>query len=101
MGRESSMRETTPVARLISAPSIRWDQVHDFLDGEGGLVWYDRVRARGISDAELLVEFAGRRCYKSWAPGLNSNVTKVREDSGAYLENILSSKHGAVLEHAQ
>src|SRR5690606_37298422 len=27
--------------------------------------------------------------------------TKVREDSGEYLTNILRSKHGAVLEHAQ
>src|SRR3954470_18901298 len=42
----------------------------------------------------------GRMCYRSWAPGLNPNVTRVRADSTAYLENILRSAHGSVLEHA-
>jgi thymidylate synthase (FAD) len=102
------MRETTPHARLIAEPKVRWGEVFDYLAEVDGLDWYDRVHAHGpgtgaypASDAELLVEFAGRRCYRSWAPGLNANVTKVREDSGAYLGNILASKHGAVLEHAQ
>lgn len=101
------MRFTTPTARLISEPSIRWDAVRDYLTSVDGLQWLDRVaptpRHGGpiASDAELLCEYAGRRCYKSWAPGLNANVTKVREDSGEYLGNILKSKHGAVLEHAQ
>jgi thymidylate synthase (FAD) len=52
-------------------------------------------------DAERLVEFAGRVCYKSWEPGLNPNVTKVRGDSEEYLRNIITSRHGSVLEHAQ
>ena len=43
----------------------------------------------------------GRRrlCYRSWEPGLNPNVTRVRTDQTAYLENILQSLHGSVLEH--
>ena len=52
------------------------------------------------NSAELLVEFCGRACYRSWEPGLNVNVTRVRTDRRAYLENILSSAHGSVLEHA-
>lgn len=52
------------------------------------------------SDSELLIEFAGRMCYKSWKPGLNKNVNKIRTDSKEYLENILKSGHGSVLEHA-
>lgn len=49
--------------------------------------------------SEKLVELAGRRCYKSFEPGLNSNVTKIREDPKSYMENILKSQHGSVLEH--
>lgn len=108
MGVDASMRETTPTVRLIASPKIHWNPVMDYLHEIGGSAWLDRVHpllrgpnTDGVSDAELLVEYAGRRCYRSWAPGLNANVTKVREDSGVYLENILSSKHGAVLEHAQ
>lgn len=101
------MRETTPQVRLIAEPKIRWDAVQSFLESIGGDDWYYRVKGDDFrdgpdaSDAELLVEFAGRRCYRSWAPGLNANVTQVRSDSAKYAENILSSKHGAVLEHAQ
>lgn len=113
------MRETQPKVRLLAAPQIRWDAVEAYLREIDGTAWLERVTPwehpgkgtvddygphRGapiISDAELLVEFAGRMCYRSWAPGLNANVSKVREDSGEYLANILRSKHGAVLEHAQ
>lgn len=39
-------------------------------------------------------------CYRAWEPGLNPNVSKVRNDHAAYLNNILKSAHGSVLEHA-
>ena len=54
-----------------------------------------RRRIRG-----LLVEFGGRACYRSWEPGLNPNVTRVRTNRRAYFANILASAHGSVLEHA-
>lgn len=98
------MRETRPTVRLIAEPSIRWQEVKDYVTEVGGTPWLDRIGTEcdpRPSDAEVLVEYAGRRCYRSWAPQLNANVNKVREDSGEYLANILSSKHGAVLEHAQ
>jgi thymidylate synthase (FAD) len=38
-------------------------------------------------------------CYRSWEPGLNPNVTRVRSEQDVYLRNILSSAHGSVLEH--
>ena len=38
-------------------------------------------------------------CYRSWEPGLNPNVTRVRADQDKYLQNILASAHGSVLEH--
>ncbi|RAD04008.1 thymidylate synthase (FAD), partial [Burkholderia multivorans] len=46
------------------------------------------------------LEFSGRMCYRSWEPGLNPNVSRVRTDSASYLGNVISSQHGSVLEHA-
>lgn len=51
------------------------------------------------TDGEQIVELAGRRCYMSFEVGLNPNVTKIRTDLAEYLENILKSGHGSVLEH--
>lgn len=88
--------------RLISYPQLDWDQIRAFLSEDVGgdaEAWADRVQGN-LSDGEALVEFAGRECYRSWTPGLNPNVTRVREDSAQYLQNIVVSGHGSVLEHA-
>lgn len=98
------MRETTPKVHLIAAPAIYLDNLLDYVRGVGGGDWAtrmgDAVHRTKMTDGELLVEAAGRICYRSWAPGLNANVTKVRDDSSTYLLNILQTKHGSVLEHA-
>jgi len=52
------------------------------------------------SDAERLCEVFGRLCYRSFEPGLNPNVTKVREGNASYLSHIIEVGHGSVLEHA-
>lgn len=52
------------------------------------------------ADGELLVEVAGRLCYKSFSTELNANLTKVREGNREYIGNILKQHHGSVLEHA-
>jgi thymidylate synthase (FAD) len=96
------MHETRPAVFLIARPSIDLAGMRGYLDSVGGSSWLDRrtedVDGSG-NEGELLVEFAGRVCYRSWEPGLNPNVTKVRTDQRAYLGNILSSLHGSVLEH--
>lgn len=95
------MRAVEPKVRLIARPSIIWDEVRAYLEEVGGLEWLDRIlKGEQPNDGESLVEFCGRLCYRSWAPGLNANVTKVREDSEVYLANILASLHGSVIEHA-
>jgi thymidylate synthase ThyX len=67
----------------------------------GGTGWLERLdRGELASDAQNLAEFAGKMCYRAWEPGLNPNVSKVRNDHEAYLQNILKSAHGSVLEHA-
>ncbi|HKH79664.1 MAG TPA: FAD-dependent thymidylate synthase, partial [Solirubrobacteraceae bacterium] len=53
-----------------------------------------------VNAGELIVEFGGRACYRSWEPGLNPNVTRIRTDRREYFANILRSGHGSVLEHA-
>lgn len=53
-----------------------------------------------VTDATVLVGNAAKRCYKSFEPGLNPNVTKVRQDWAEYFANVLKVGHGSVLEHA-
>ncbi len=98
------MRETAPSIFLIARPSIDLAAVGAYLDDVGGGSWLERRLANADSEAELngaqlLVEFCGRVCYRSWEPGLNRNVTRIREDQHEYLGNLLSSLHGSVLEH--
>jgi thymidylate synthase (FAD) len=97
------VHETTPKVFLIARPSVDLDGMRRYLTEVGGEPWLARrlEEADGAPpDSELLVEFAGRACYRSWAPGLNPNVTKVRIDQREYFANILASAHGSVLEHA-
>lgn len=59
----------------------------------------DRVFREEITDADLVVGVAAKRCYNSFVPGMNPNVTKVRESWADYLDNILKQGHGSVTEH--
>ncbi len=52
------------------------------------------------SDPALLIALAAKRCYMSFEPGLNPNVTKVRKNMVDYIDNILASGHGSVLAHS-
>lgn len=96
------MRQVQPKVYLIAAPVLDWGQIRAYLKEVGGKSWADRAQNNHDmkQDGEFLVELGGRLCYRSWEPGLNANVTKIREDSGEYLGNILKSGHGSVLEHA-
>ena len=98
------MHETTPSVFLIARPSIDVEGMRAYLRDVGGESWLERRLSeegeRRLNGGELLVEFAGRACYRSWEPGLNPNVSKVRTDQRDYFANILRSAHGSVLEHA-
>jgi thymidylate synthase (FAD) len=97
---------------LIAEPNIDWAELKDYLTEVGvdtrieheyteDEPWFSsRFWDQSGTDAQMLVEVGGKICYRSWEPGLNPNVTKVRTDQEAYLENILKSGHGSVLEHA-
>lgn len=97
------MRETTPSVFLIARPAVDLDAMSAYLQDVGGEGWLARRRqetGEDLNGGELLVEFGGRLCYRSWEPGLNPNVTRVRTDQREYFANILRSAHGSVLEHA-
>jgi thymidylate synthase (FAD) len=97
------VHETVPQVFLIARPSIDIEGMRGYLTDVGGESWLERRLEEsedGANGGELIVEFGGRACYRSWEPGLNQNVTKVRTDQREYFANILRSAHGSVLEHA-
>jgi thymidylate synthase (FAD) len=84
---------------LIGKSQIDREEIRKWLDSMGA-DQYQIPSPESATDGATLISLAGRRCYKSFQPGLNPNVTKIREDMAGYLENILRSGHGSVLEHA-
>jgi thymidylate synthase (FAD) len=97
------MHETTPQVFLIARPSIDIEGMRGYLRDVGGESWLERRLGEvdgNPNGGELIVEFGGRACYRSWEPGLNPNVTKVRTNQREYFANILRSAHGSVMEHA-
>lgn len=97
------MKSVDPEVHLVARPQMDYEEVARYLAEVGGQSWLERLD-RGelesaLNDPQNLAEFAGRLCYRSWEPGLNPNVTRVRTDQGQYLSNLLSSLHGSVLEH--
>lgn len=81
---------------LIADTGLSMFGVEELLREVGNSNWSTDCQ----SSSEELVEIAGRLCYKSFAPGLNPNVTKVREGNRDYVGNVLKQHHGSVLEHA-
>ena len=96
------MHETVPQVFLIARPSIDVEGMRAYLADVGGESWLDLrlSEEESPSPGELLLEFGGRACYRSWEPGLNPNVSRIRTDRREYFANILRSGHGSVLEHA-
>jgi len=78
---------TKPKVYLLGRQAVVEEELARFLADEGVVFTTDTNVA-----AEILNEIAGRTCYMSFGKGRKSNQE--------YLENILSSKHGSVLEHA-
>ena len=78
---------TKPRVYVVGRQSVVNEEVHRFLADEGLMFTTDTEAA-----SEVLSEIAGRTCYMSFGKGRKSNKE--------YLDNILTSKHGSVLEHA-
>lgn len=97
------MKFVTPKVHLLGQSVIDYYGARDFLEESyGGQDWLeDRFQDDDIPVHEVLIELGGRLCYDSYsAEGGNPNVTRVRTDRVAYLQNLIRSGHGSVLEHA-
>ena len=75
-----------PRIYLIGKSGYDPEMLKAFLDDEG-MVFHTDTDV----DAEILAEAAGRLCYLSFGKGRKTNAE--------YLENIIASHHGSVLEH--
>ena len=89
------MKQVEPKVFLVGETRIHEPGLADYLSHVGVPDW----ETDAPSDAEKLIEVMGRLCYRSFEPGLNPNVTRVRAGSAEYLGNIISVGHGSVLEH--
>jgi thymidylate synthase (FAD) len=78
---------TEPRVYLVGRQQVDNEMLRAFLDDEG-------MHFETDTDvpAEIIAEAAGRTCYMSFGKGRKTNAD--------YLERIISSHHGSVLEHA-
>lgn len=93
------MREVSPKVFLIAGPQIYVNSTSKWLShaGVNGPEYVEEMKG---TDAECLVMLGGKRCYMSFAVGLNKNITRVREDMADFIGNILKVGHGSVIAHA-
>jgi len=89
------MRQVEPQVFLIGETRIVEEGLGAYLRHVGAPDW----QTDAPSDVERIIEVYGRLCYRSWEPGMNPNVVKVRKGNKTYLDNILKVKHGSVIEH--
>lgn len=89
------MRQVEPKVFLLGETKCNPAGVHAYLKAIGVPDW----STDAPTDAEGLIEIYGRGCYRSFAPGMNANVTRVREGNATYLQNIAKQRHGSVFEH--
>lgn len=94
------MKQTKPIVIKIGETRADLDGVRQMLKAlgvsEDGIGRFEKMPANG----ETLMELAGRMCYQSFEVGLNPNVTRIRQDSKEYFENLLRKGDGSVTEHA-
>lgn len=90
------MRRVTPKIFLVGESAVDFKGMKAYVEHAGAPDWV----ASAPSHGEGLTEFYGRLCYRSWKPGMNANVTKIRDGNDKYIANIINVKHGSVLEHA-
>lgn len=95
------MKKVNPEVYFIGKTELTND-LWEYLASIDGPDWIPTSKV----DGELLVEAAGRLCYRSWQPYdpdrpecSQPNVNKTRQGTEAYIKNIIKSGHGSVLEH--
>ncbi|MBI2423048.1 MAG: FAD-dependent thymidylate synthase [Candidatus Hydrogenedentes bacterium] len=89
------MKFVKPKVFLVGETRIHEPGLQAYLEHVGAPAW----KSDAPSDSETLCEVMGRLCYRSFEPGLNPNVTRVRQGNENYLQNIINVGHGSVIEH--
>lgn len=89
------MELVEPKVYLIGESRVIEEDLRLYLEEIGAPEW----RTDAPSDAEKIVEVMGRLCYRSFKPGMNPNITKVREGNDVYINHIKEVGHGSVVEH--
>ena len=79
-----------PVLHTLARPALDDSAVEAFLE-KGGLGWR---RSPSASDAEEIVEFAGRVCYMSFGRRQSAR------SNDEYIARLVTQGHHSVLEHA-
>lgn len=87
-----------PKVYLIAETRMAYNGFPDFLESLNVREW----TTDSASDAEKLIEAAGKLCYLSFSTDLNKNLTRVgaRNNYDYIQQGLISTKHGSVLEHA-
>lgn len=108
------MKLTTPKVYIIAKTQVQHTAVGQWLTDMGVTydintsnpddaernIWVRHNYPHVASDGALLTTLAGKRCYMSFQVGAhNRNLTKVRNDMGDFIDNILNTGHGSVIEH--
>ena len=84
--------EVARVEDFVFEPKVTLISRPNFLDQGASAVTGFPEFTDSDEDSEKLVEFGGRVCYLSYGKGRKTNKE--------YIENLLKSGHGSVLEHA-
>lgn len=90
------MKQVKPNVFLIARAGPNHTEIRQWLDCIGATEFDVPT---DVSPGTLLTTLAGKRCYMSYQPGLNPNVSKVRDDPTEFIDNILRVGHGSVIEH--
>ena len=92
------MKFIEPKVFMLASTTENWIEIEEYLESIGAEE-FEPDYPDAARDGEVLLELAGRSCYRSEALGRNPNVKKTRTGNKEYLANIIKSKHGSVLEH--
>ena len=90
------MHRVEPVVFCVGETRANDDQMRAYLAHIGAPDW----ETDAPTDVEEVIEVMARACYKSFGPGLNPNVTRVRPDNRSHLGNLVRVGHGSTLEHS-
>ena len=87
----------SPGVVLINQPDCCLDGVQTFLDGFDESLGFRNYLKDPVEllPGEKVCKFAGQLCYMSFGPKRTTN-----DEAPKYFDNIKSSRHGSVLEHA-